>query len=292
MAKSSPGADSFESVLRGDAARGADGGGAAGGSGPSASPQGRPSRRERKEARARSEAARAEVARAEAARGGRGVADTAATERFGWGAATFEGDASLYESGSRVGSPYAVAGSGNSYSPPQYDDMAGYTSAVEPPRPTTPEAIIARTRPHARRLTIPVLLLFATTAAYGWFGGRFPEEWQNWAALAAAGALVFFGVLLPFLAWVGHRYTITTRRIIARHGLVVRHRQDVYLARISDVRLRRTPLQAAFASGNVRVVAGPDLVLIIHDVPSARLVADLLGDLTEHPTPPSHLPPP
>ncbi|WP_382307512.1 PH domain-containing protein [Herbiconiux sp. UC225_62] len=183
--------------------------------------------------------------------------DPAATERFGWGAANVD---------------------------------PGYTTSVEPVRPTAPETVLVRTRPHARRLTVPVLVLFATVTAFGYFGGRFPEEWQNWAALAVACALVFFATLLPFLAWLGHRYTVTTRRIIARRGILVRQRQDVYLARVSDVRLRRTPLQAAYASGDVRVVAGPELTLILHDVPSARLVADLLGDLTEHPTPPSHLP--
>jgi membrane protein YdbS with pleckstrin-like domain len=338
MAKSSPDADSFESLLRGngeDAPGSGSGGGASGSAAGAGGRGGRPSRRERKADRARAEAARAEVERAEAARGGRGSADTAATERFGWGAASFGqasagefnradpgyaedargagGQASgvLYESGSRVGSPYAAPGGGlyaaGQYAAPHagqrsagqpggypgqadYDDPMGYTSAVEPVRPAAPEKILVRARPHARRLLVPVLVLFATTTAFGWFGGHFPEEWQNWTAVGVAGGLVFFAVLLPFLAWLGHRYTITTRRVIARRGLLVRHRQDVYLARVTDVRLRRTPLQAAFASGDVRVVAGPDLVLVLHDVPSARLVADLLGDLTEHPTPPSHLP--
>jgi membrane protein YdbS with pleckstrin-like domain len=186
--------------------------------------------------------------------------DPAATERFGWGAA----NAGL--------------------------DATGYTTSVEPVRPAGPETVLLRIRPHARRLTMPVLVLFATVTAFGYFGGRFPEEWQNWGALGLACALVFFATLLPFFAWLGHRTTVTSRRVIARRGIVVRQRQDVYLARVTDVRLRRTPLQAAFASGDVRVVAGPDLTVVLHDVPSARLVADLLGDLTEHPTPASHLP--
>jgi membrane protein YdbS with pleckstrin-like domain len=193
--------------------------------------------------------------------------DPAATERFGWGAAN---------------AGWAAANAG--------PEAAGYTTSVEPVRPAAPETVLLRTRPHARRLTLPVLVLFATVTAFGYFGGRFPEEWQNWAALGVACALVFFVTVLPFCAWLGHRYTVTSRRIIARRGILVRQRQDVYLARVTDVRLRRTPLQAAFAAGDVRVVAGPDLTLVLRDVPSARLVADLLGDLTEHPTPPSHLP--
>jgi membrane protein YdbS with pleckstrin-like domain len=161
-----------------------------------------------------------------------------------------------------------------------FDESDDVTAAsVEP----APEAILVRVRPHARRLTLPVLILFATAAAYGWFGGRFADEWQNWAAFAAACALVFFGTLLPFFAWLGHRYTVTTRRIIARRGLFVRDRHDLYLTRVTDVRLRRTPFQAAAASGDIRVTAGPDLTVVLHDIPSARLTADLLGALTEHP---------
>ncbi|MFB2581101.1 PH domain-containing protein [Herbiconiux sp. P15] len=168
----------------------------------------------------------------------------------------------------------------------EHPGYGGYTTSVDP----TPEVILVRARPHARRLTVPVLILFATAAAFGWFGGRFPEEWQNWAALAGACALVFFGTLLPFFAWLGHRYTVTSRRVIARRGLFVRDRQDLYLARVTDVRLRRTPFQAAAASGDVRITAGPDLTVVLHDIPSARLTADLLGALTEHPTPTPHTP--
>lgn len=210
--------------------------------------------------------------------------DQAATERFGWGAASAAPAASSTPA-FPPSSPPAVgsASSPGAPTPPTtHPGYGGYTTAVEP----VPETILLRTRPHARRLTIPVLILFATVTALGWFGGRFPEEWQNTTAIAVAGALVFFGTLLPFIAWLAHRYTITSRRIIARRGLFVGDRQDLYLARVTDIRVRRTPLQAAFATGNVRVVAGPELTVVLHDVPSARLVAELLGDLTEHPVPP------
>lgn len=203
--------------------------------------------------------------------------DQAATERFGWGAASATPAAPPFP-----GRPGADSLQGGSPAPLTHPGYGGYTTAVDP----VPETILLRTRPHARRLTIPVLILFAAVTALGWFGGRFPEEWQNITALAVAGALVFLGTLLPFIAWLAHRYTITSRRIIARRGLFVGDRQDLYLARVTDIRVRRTPLQAAFATGNVRVVAGPDLTVVLHDVPSARLVAELLGDLTEHPVPP------
>ena len=207
--------------------------------------------------------------------------DPAATERFGWGAAVAPQPPQARPHAHGRPQPRPPAQPPAQAGHPAHPGYGGYTTAVEP----VPETVIARTRPHARRLTLPVLILFATVTAFGWYGGRFAEEWQNWTALGAAIALVFFGTLLPFFAWLGHRYTITTRRLIARRGLFVSQRQDVYLARVSDVRMRRTPLQAAFGSGNIRVVAGPELTVVLQDVPSARLVAELLGELTEHPTP-------
>lgn len=188
--------------------------------------------------------------------------DEASTERFGWGAAR---------------PPQTVLGASASPNPWPLAPLSSETAPV-------PERILARVRPHGRRLILPALVLFAVSGAFGWFYGSFAEEWQNIAVLAGAIAAVVLLVLLPYLAWLGHRYTITTRRIIARRGLLVRHRQDVFLARVTDVRLRRGPLQAMVRSGDVRVVAGPDLTLVLHDVPSAALVSALLGDLTEHPT--------
>ncbi|WP_368498891.1 PH domain-containing protein [Herbiconiux sp. A18JL235] len=211
----------------------------------------------------------------------RGDGDHDATERFGWGA---PGGAGAY--------PHAGVDTGPGYGAPAATPRApaGYTAAVDPlrERGPAPEIVLLRVRPHARRLTLPVLVLLATVTVYGYFGGRFAEDWQNLAALVGASALLFFAVLLPFIAWLGHRYTITSRRIIARTGLLTRTRRDLYLARVTDVRLRRTPLQALFSAGNVHVTAGPDLTVVLRDVPSARLVAAMLGELTEHPTPTFH----
>lgn len=237
---------------------------------------------------------------APAARGARGArpgtradrpdpADTARTERFGWGAAAPAPAHPYPARPAEAAVPYPVApvdpGPYRESEPaavPGHPGYGGYTTAVEP----VPEAILLRVRPHARRLVLPVLILFGTVTAFGWFAGSFAEEWQNWLVFGGACALVFFGVLLPCVAWLGHRYTITTRRIIARRGLFISDRQTVPLARVTDIRLRRGPVAAAFASGDIRVTAGPDLTVTLHDVPSARLTAALLSDLTEHPVPP------
>ena len=86
------------------------------------------------------------------------------------------------------------------------------------PGAPTPELGVARFRAHARRLSWSALVLIAVAGAVGYFYGNLPAPFENWMLLAAASVIVLFLVLLPFLAWWSHVYTITTRRVIERTG--------------------------------------------------------------------------
>ena len=82
------------------------------------------------------------------------------------------------------------------------------------PGAPTPELLVARFRGHARRLTWSAVVLVAVAGACGYFYGNLPAPFENWMLLAAAAGIVLLLVLLPFLAWWAHVYTITTRRVI------------------------------------------------------------------------------
>jgi membrane protein YdbS with pleckstrin-like domain len=87
--------------------------------------------------------------------------------------------------------------------------------------------------------------------------------------------------LLPLLSWLTRRYTVTTRRIIFRHGIFVQTRQELLHSRGYDVSVRRTWLQSLFRSGTVRLYAGAEHSLQMRDVPDAAVVVRALQDLTE-----------
>src|SRR5690606_2374501 len=106
---------------------------------------------------------------------------------------------------------------------------------------------------HARVLFWPCLVLVADAGALGYFGGTLPEAWQNWAVLAAAVLVAILGFLLPLIAWLGRNYTITTRRIVLRGGILVRTRQELLHSRGYDVTVRKNGLQAMFGSGDVLI---------------------------------------
>jgi len=145
-----------------------------------------------------------------------------------------------------------------------------------------PERIVARLRPNARALFWPSLALIVTCGALGYFAGRVDEVWQNVGLWSAAAAIVLLLFLLPLAFWLSKRYTITTRRIILRHGFFVRVRQELLHSRGYDVTLTRTWLQSAFRSGDVRINSGLERPVVLKDVPHADTVQRALNDLMEH----------
>jgi uncharacterized membrane protein YdbT with pleckstrin-like domain len=144
-----------------------------------------------------------------------------------------------------------------------------------------PEAIVARLRPHARVLVFPSVALIAVLAATGYFAGSLSPDWLNYVVLAAGLALVIALFVVPFIAWLGRSYTITTRRIVLRSGILVRTRQELLHSRGYDVTVRQNGLQQIFGSGDVLINTGLDRPVVLRDIPSAALVQSALHELME-----------
>ncbi|HEX4443456.1 MAG TPA: PH domain-containing protein [Galbitalea sp.] len=143
------------------------------------------------------------------------------------------------------------------------------------------EVIVARLRQHGRALFWPCFVLVAVAFASGYAYGRFPESWENLAVLAAGVLLVVLLWLFPVVVWLSRNYTITSRRVILRSGVLVRVRQEVLHSRSFDVTVRKSGLQGLVGSGDVEINAGPDRMVVLRDVPSANLVQAALHDLIE-----------
>lgn len=143
------------------------------------------------------------------------------------------------------------------------------------------ESVVARLRPHGRRLFWPSFFLIATIGAVAFLFGRFEQQWQNTLLLAGGALFVVLVWLIPLLAWLGHRYIITTRRLVLRRGFFVRTRQELLHSRGYDVTVRKNALQSMFGSGDVRINTGLDRPVVLRDVPGADLVQSALHDLME-----------
>ncbi|WP_449281115.1 PH domain-containing protein [Leucobacter sp.] len=145
---------------------------------------------------------------------------------------------------------------------------------------TQPEAVVLRFRRHGRRLVPPVVALIAVAAAAGYWVGALPDTWMNLLAGAGAALLGLLLGVLPVLAWLAHRTTVTTRRVIVRRGLFVHQRSEVALGRVREVKTRRSVLQRLRGSGDIDLLHGAES-LRLEDVPGVQGIADALRELME-----------
>ena len=143
------------------------------------------------------------------------------------------------------------------------------------------EVVVARLRPHARAMFWPSLGLIAIVTATAYFAGSFDSAMTNVLVVVTAVMLSLFVWLVPFLAWLGRNYTITTRRVILRSGFFVRVRQELLHSRGYDVTVRKSALQSMFGSGDVLINTELDRPVLLRDVPDANLVQEALHDLME-----------
>lgn len=159
---------------------------------------------------------------------------------------------------------------------------AGFDDALGPVPASfsRPEVVVARFRPHGKRLVFPIIVLLVVAAASGYWVGALPEAWMN--LLAALGAVLIALLLgiIPILTWLTRRTTITTRRVIVRSGFFVRHRSEIMLARVREVKSRRSLAQRMRGSGDIELLQGIERT-VLSDVPGVETVIDALQELSE-----------
>ncbi len=156
---------------------------------------------------------------------------------------------------------------------------------VRPPTPApgvaAPERRIVRTRRHARRLFWCALVLIGVAGAVGYFLGNLPAPFEDWMLLLAAGGVVLVLVVIPYLAWLSHTYTVTTRRVIERSGAFGRRSRELSHVRGYRITVRRGPLQRLWRTGTLILDDGVEEPLVIRRIPQAQLVHEVLVDQVE-----------
>lgn len=149
------------------------------------------------------------------------------------------------------------------------------------PGAPTPELRIARFRRHARRLIWPALILIAVAGAVGFFYDNLPAPFEDWMLVTAAAVVVFFLVLLPFLSWWSHVYTVTTRRVLERWGVFRVRRRELSHVRGYTIQERRGLIQRMWKAGTLTLSNGVDEPLRLVNIPTVALVHEALVDQVE-----------
>lgn len=151
----------------------------------------------------------------------------------------------------------------------------------------SPELRLVRVRPHAGPLFWSAVVLVAVCGAVGFFSGNLPEAvtevvpFADVVMWALAAVIVLLVVVLPFLRWLSHSYTITTRRVIEQRGIVRRRRTEIGHARGYTITQQRGPLQRMHGTGTLVLSNGVEPPFRLVNVPSVRLVHETLVDQVE-----------
>lgn len=145
------------------------------------------------------------------------------------------------------------------------------------------ERVVVQLRTHGKALVAPVLALLVLAGVTGLAVALMPESlvpagWLALAALVAAGVLAW--VVVPFVRWRTTTYTLTSRRLITRRGILSRHGHDVPLSRIVDVSYERSLPDRVLGCGTLHLrTASEAEPLVLPDVPDVARVHLMLSEL-------------
>jgi uncharacterized membrane protein YdbT with pleckstrin-like domain len=100
---------------------------------------------------------------------------------------------------------------------------------------TDGESVVVDTRTHPKALIVPGLVLIVTLAVAIFLDRMIGNGFASLVVWIIALIVIVWWVLRPFLEWLTSTYTITTKRLITREGILARKGHDIPLMRISDV---------------------------------------------------------
>lgn len=155
------------------------------------------------------------------------------------------------------------------------------------------EQVIVTTRPQPRKLAgaavvfvlAPALAAFGTAWVVRGEAARLVPAvhpgWTPWlvGACAAAVLAAWLGYCLPrLLRWRGTRYILTSRRLLARSGVLPRRERQVNLASVRNLTVHETVVQRLLRSGNISLETGYQDTMTLQDVPEAARFRDFILD--------------
>jgi uncharacterized membrane protein YdbT with pleckstrin-like domain len=153
---------------------------------------------------------------------------------------------------------------------------------------TEGESVVIDTRTHPKALIGPGIVLVLTLVVAIFLDRLIDNGIVSLLVWILALVVVLWWCLRPFLDWLTSTYTITTKRLITREGIISRKGHDIPLLRISDVAFDQGVIDRMLGCGTLVVSdASTHGSVRLHDIPRVesvqRTLSDLLGKLHESP---------
>ena len=87
---------------------------------------------------------------------------------------------------------------------------------------------------------------------------------------------------VPWIKWITTTYTVTTKRVITRTGIIKRTGHDLPLTRISDIQIEKDSDDRIFGCGTLALQTSADDPLLLRDVPKVETVQVEISNLLFH----------
>lgn len=144
------------------------------------------------------------------------------------------------------------------------------------------EVVVRHMHTHVKSLlpaiAVEILLLVAAS-----IGSYFvPADARTWALAAiwiAVAILSIPALIIPWIKWSSTTFTITTKRVITRTGIIKRTGHDLPLTRISDIQMEKDLQDRFFGCGTLALQTSADDPLLLHDVPKVEMVQVEISNL-------------
>ena len=144
------------------------------------------------------------------------------------------------------------------------------------------EVVVRHMHTHIKTLlpAIIVEVLLVGAAAVGSF--YVPEDSRYWALPTIWIAVLLLSIpliLVPWIKWITTTYTVTTKRVITRTGIMKRTGHDLPLTRISDIQIEKDFDDRIFGCGTLALQTSADDPLLLRDVPKVETVQVEISNL-------------
>jgi uncharacterized membrane protein YdbT with pleckstrin-like domain len=139
------------------------------------------------------------------------------------------------------------------------------------------EHVVLDLHPHWKRLLLPLLLIPAVVGLATYLLFLVPSGTVRtplrWAIVVVAVVVLLRFSLWPWITWQTTRYTLTTRRVVIRRGVLGRSGRDIPLTRVNDVSFHHTLFERLLRCGTLTIEsAGEHGQVVLPEVPDVELV--------------------
>ena len=147
------------------------------------------------------------------------------------------------------------------------------------------EVVVRHMHTHIKTLLPAIIVesILVIAAAVGAF--YVPENARYWALPTIWIAVLLLSIpliLVPWIKWITTTYTVTTKRVITRKGIIKRTGHDLPLTRISDIQIEKDFDDRIFGCGTLALQTSADDPLLLRDVPKVETVQVEISNLLFH----------